>query len=133
MKNACVAAVLAFLIGCGDDEPKSTAKVNPPPPTAIPKAPPPEPPKPPPPPPAPSPSLNEPRKATGDVGKSAIAPVWACPEPGCKYTEAKKNTCLTHPQTTLKEQWFVCAKDSVNEPVPGKCSKCGAELSKTLK
>jgi hypothetical protein len=71
-------------------------------------------------------------KSSGEVGKSQVGALWACPKEGCAYTEAKKNTCLKHGDTQLQEQWFVCEKDSVKEPVAGKCSKCGAALSRKL-
>ena len=71
-------------------------------------------------------------KPSGAVGKSAVAALYACPKEGCTYTEAKKNTCLKHADTTLVEQWFVCAACSKKEPAAGKCPGCGAELKRTL-
>lgn len=68
----------------------------------------------------------------GEVGKSAVSPVYACPKEGCKFTDARKGKCLPHPEIDLKEQWFVCDKCSVKEPVAGKCSKCQAALSRKL-
>lgn len=71
-------------------------------------------------------------KSSGAVGKSAVAALFACPKEGCTYTEAKKNTCLKHADTTLVEQWFTCAACSKKEPVAGKCAGCGADLKRTL-
>ena len=71
-------------------------------------------------------------KPSGAVGKSAVAALYACPKEGCTYTEAKKNTCLKHADTTLVEQWFTCAACSKKEPVAGKCAGCGADLKRTL-
>jgi len=71
--------------------------------------------------------------ASGDVGKSALAPLFACPKEGCTFTDARKGTCLKHGDTEMKVQWFGCAACGVNEPVAGKCAKCGSALVKTLK
>lgn len=71
-------------------------------------------------------------KASGAVGKSAVAALYACPKEGCTYTEAKKNTCLKHGDTQLVEQWFVCQACSKKEPAAGKCAGCGNELKRTL-
>src|SRR5687768_14351453 len=40
-------------------------------------------------------------KPSGDVGKSAISAVYACPE--CTFTDARKGTCLKHSTVQLKE------------------------------
>jgi hypothetical protein len=69
---------------------------------------------------------------TGEVGKSAVSAVYACPKEGCKFTDARKGKCLPHPDVDLKEQWFVCDKCSVKEPLAGKCSKCQADLARKL-
>lgn len=74
-----------------------------------------------------------PRPATGEVGKSAVAPLYACPKEGCKWTDAKAGMCFTHKDIQMKVQWFSCAKCGVNEAAAGKCSKCGGDLVKTLK
>ena len=71
-------------------------------------------------------------KSSGTVGKSAVGGLFACPKEGCPYTEPKKNTCLTHADTTLKEQWFVCSACSKKEPAAGKCAGCGSDLKRTL-
>lgn len=71
-------------------------------------------------------------RSTGEVGKSAVAPGYACPKTGCKFTSARKETCLSHGDTMLQELWFVCSKCGVSEPRAGKC-KCGAELARTLR
>ncbi len=68
----------------------------------------------------------------GEVGKSAVSAVYACPKEGCTFTDARKGKCLPHPDVDLKEQWFVCGKCSVKEPVAGKCSKCQADLARKL-
>jgi hypothetical protein len=68
----------------------------------------------------------------GEVGKSAVSAVYACPKEGCKFTDARKGKCLPHPDVDLKEQWFVCEKCSVKEPVAGKCSKCQSDLVRKL-
>jgi len=77
---------------------------------------------------------EKPKTATpaGEVGKSAVSAVYACPKEGCKFTDARKGKCLPHPDVDLKEQWFVCDKCSVKEPVAGKCSKCQADLARKL-
>jgi hypothetical protein len=69
---------------------------------------------------------------SGMVGKSQMSAVYACPEAGCTFTDPRKGTCLKHSTVQMKEQWFVCEKDSAKEPIPGKCAKCGAELQKKL-
>lgn len=74
-----------------------------------------------------------PPRPPGEVGKSALSAVWACPKEGCTFTDPRRGTCFKHADTQLKEQWFVCAKCSVSEPVAGKCSKCGGALARTLK
>jgi len=71
-------------------------------------------------------------KPSGDVGKSAISAVFACPEDKCTFTDARKGTCLKHSTTQLKEQWFVCDKCSKKEPVTGKCPGCSADLVRKL-
>jgi hypothetical protein len=71
-------------------------------------------------------------KSTAAVGKSAVSAVFACPEAGCSFTDARKGTCLKHSTVQLKEQWFVCEKCSKKEPVAGKCAGCGAELVRKL-
>lgn len=71
-------------------------------------------------------------KTGHDVGKSAVSAVFACPEAGCTFTDARKGTCLKHATTQLKEQWFVCEKCSKKEPVAGKCAGCGADLARKL-
>jgi hypothetical protein len=71
-------------------------------------------------------------KPSGDVGKSAISAVFACPEDKCTFTDARKGTCLKHATTQLKEQWFVCDKCGKKEPVAGKCAGCGADLARKL-
>ena len=71
-------------------------------------------------------------KPSGDVGKSAVSAVFACPEDKCTFTDARKGTCLKHATTQLKEQWFVCEKCSKKEPVAGKCAGCGADLARKL-
>lgn len=74
-----------------------------------------------------------PKSGPSEVGKSAVAPLYACPKEGCTFTDARKGTCLKHSDTEMKVQWFSCAKCGVNEPTAGKCAKCDAELVKTLK
>jgi hypothetical protein len=71
-------------------------------------------------------------KAHGEVVKSAVSAVFACPEAGCTFTDARKGTCLKHSTTQMKEQWFVCEKCSKKEPVAGKCAGCGADLARKL-
>jgi hypothetical protein len=71
-------------------------------------------------------------KPSGDVGKSAISAVFACPEDKCTFTDARKGTCLKHSTTQLKEQWFVCEKCAKKEPVAGKCAGCSADLVRKL-
>jgi hypothetical protein len=71
-------------------------------------------------------------KPSGDVGKSTVSGLYACPEPGCTFAEPKKGTCIKHATTQLKEQWFVCDKCGKKEPVAGKCAGCGADLTRKL-
>ncbi len=74
-----------------------------------------------------------PKSAPGDVGKSNLAPTYACPKDGCTFTSARKEKCLPHPDTDLKELWFACAKDGVSQTSPGKCGKCGGALARDLR
>ncbi len=74
-----------------------------------------------------------PKTAPGEVGKSSLAPTYACPKEGCKFTSARKEKCLPHPDTDLKELWYVCAKDGVSQTTPGKCAKCGGDLARELR
>ncbi len=71
-------------------------------------------------------------KTSGEVGKSAVSAVFACPEDKCTFTDARKGTCLKHTTVQMKEQWFVCEKCSKKEPVAGKCPGCGAALVRKL-
>ena len=71
-------------------------------------------------------------KPAGEVGKSAVSAVYACPEDKCTFTDARKGTCLKHSTVQLKEQWFVCEKCAKKEPVAGKCAGCAAELTRKL-
>lgn len=71
-------------------------------------------------------------KPSGDVGKSAVSAVFACPEDKCTFTDARKGTCLKHTTVQMKEQWFVCDKCSKKEPVAGKCAGCSADLTRKL-
>ena len=71
-------------------------------------------------------------KTSGEVGKSAVAALFACPEAGCNFTDARKGTCLKHATVQMKEQWFVCEKCSKKEPLAGKCAGCGADLVRKL-
>ncbi len=151
MRNWCLAAALA-LAGCGKEEaPRAKAPAPPAPPTA---------PKPPEVKSDPAgknlclacqirtnesacpkckavlkaPVADMPKAApSGDAGKSAVGAIWVCPKPGCKYWEAKKNTCLTHGDTQLKERWYVCAACKVEQPAEGKCSKCASDLKPELR
>ncbi len=68
----------------------------------------------------------------GEVGKSSVAALYACPKEGCTFTDARKGRCLPHPDVDLKEQWFVCEKCPAKEPVAGKCAKCQGALSRKL-
>jgi hypothetical protein len=79
-----------------------------------------------------APKIDEAPRSAGEVGKSAVAPRWACPVEGCDFTDARKDKCLKHADTDLKEQWFACAACGVKEPVEGKCAKCGTALKRTL-
>jgi hypothetical protein len=130
MRNlACAASLALALVACDI----KTAKPQPPAPPA--KPPVMEAPKPvmAPPPAATKPPVEAPKKISGDtVGKTSVAAVFACPKEGCSITFPSKGPCLKHADTPMKEQWFVCAKDSVKEPVAGKCPKCGADLARTL-
>ncbi len=72
-------------------------------------------------------------KATGEVGQSSLAPTYACPQEGCKFTSARKEKCITHADTDLKEQWYVCAQDNVRRTSPGKCGTCGGGLKSELR
>jgi hypothetical protein len=74
-----------------------------------------------------------PRTAPGEVGKSNLAPTYACPREGCTFTSARKEKCLPHPDTDLKEVWYTCAQDGVRQTTPGKCAKCGGNLGRELK
>jgi len=74
-----------------------------------------------------------PKTAPGDVGKSNLAPTYACPKEGCKYTSARKEKCLKHEDTDLKEVWYTCAKDAAGQTAPGKCAKCGGDLARELR
>jgi hypothetical protein len=78
-------------------------------------------------------SPTAPKSAPGDVGKSNLAPTYACPKEGCKFTSARKEKCLPHPDTDLKEAWYVCAKDGVSQTSPGKCGKCSGDLARELR
>ncbi len=78
------------------------------------------------------PAAPDTHKSSGPVGKTAVAASFACPKEGCTVTFPSKGACLKHADTQMKEQWFTCAKDSVKEPVAGKCPKCGADLTRTL-
>jgi len=71
-------------------------------------------------------------KAPGDVGRSSLKPTYACPREGCKFTSARQEKCLPHPDTDLKEVWYVCSKDGA-QTTPGKCAKCGADLVRQLR
>ena len=127
---ACSTSLLLLLAAC--DTRTEPVKKTPPAPPALkldagPGSPPiMEPPKPKPPAPV------ETTKPAGPVGKTAVAASFACPQEGCTVTFPSKGACLKHADTQMKEQWFICAKDSVKEPVPGKCAKCGADLTRTL-
>jgi hypothetical protein len=79
-----------------------------------------------------APATSTAPKTHAEVGKSAVGGVYACPEPGCTFSEPKKGTCLKHTTTQMKEQWFVCEKCSKKEPLAGKCGGCGAELVRKL-
>jgi hypothetical protein len=74
-----------------------------------------------------------PRTTPGEVGKSNLAPTYACPKEGCKFTSARKEKCLPHPDIDLKEVWYACAKDGVSQTAPGKCAKCGGDLARELR
>ena len=69
-------------------------------------------------------------KSGATVGKSTTSAVYACPK--CPFTDPRGGECITHKDTKMKLQHFICAKCSVKETVSGKCSKCGAELKRTL-
>ena len=72
--------------------------------------------------------------APGTVGKTAVAPMWICPEPKCDVPPfPSKGACLKHGDVQMVEQLYTCAKCSSEEPVPGKCSGCGADLAPTVK
>jgi len=43
-----------------------------------------------------------PRSGPSEVGKSAVAPLFACPKEGCTFTDARKGTCLKHSDTEMK-------------------------------
>lgn len=70
---------------------------------------------------------------SGSAGKTAVSVSYACPVAGCKYTSGKRETCLTHPETNLKERWYACSMGCEEKPEPGKCGKCGMELQVKLK
>jgi hypothetical protein len=131
MKNlVCTATVALALVACDI----KTAKPPQPPPPPV-KPPVMEAPKPvmAPPPAATKPPAEAPKKIGGEaVGKTSVAAVFACPKEGCSVTFPSKGACLKHADTQMKEQWFTCAKDSVKEPVAGKCPKCGTDLSRIL-
>jgi hypothetical protein len=79
-----------------------------------------------------APAATSTPKPTGDVGKSTVSGLYACPEAGCTFAEPKKGTCIKHTTTQMKEQWFVCEKCSKKEPVAGKCAGCSADLVRKL-
>ena len=130
MKQLTVTASLALLLAACDigTDPKKPAPTPPPSKIDAPAAKPPvmEAPKPKP------PAAADTHKPSGPVGKTAVAASFACPKEGCTVTFPSKGACLKHADTQMKEQWFTCAKDSVKEPVAGKCAKCGADLTRTL-
>lgn len=59
-------------------------------------------------------------------------PSFACPKEGCPYTAGRPEKCLSHPDTDLREQWFVCAcgRRQVHE---GVCPTCGRNLQRELR
>jgi hypothetical protein len=72
-------------------------------------------------------------KTPGEVGKSAVAALFACPKPGCDVKFPSKGTCLKHSDTQMVEEHFACAKCAVKSPQAGKCEKCGEALKSTVK
>ena len=73
------------------------------------------------------------KKSQSQAGKTAISPSHACPMKGCPYTSPGRGTCLDHPDTELREQWFVCPGGCGEEIGAGKCKKCGAGLTRDLR
>ncbi len=76
---------------------------------------------------------KETKKSHNPARMTAISPSNACPMKGCPYTSPGKGTCLDHPDTELREQWFVCPGGCGEEVGAGKCKKCGAGLKRDLR
>lgn len=76
---------------------------------------------------------KETKKSHNPARMTAISPSNACPMKGCPYTSPGKGTCLDHPDTDLREQWFVCPGGCGEEVGAGKCKKCGAGLKRDLR
>ncbi len=81
----------------------------------------------------PRPVEKERKKPHNPARMTAISPSNACPEKGCPYTSPGKGTCLDHPDTELREQWFVCPDGCGEEVGAGKCKKCGVGLKRDLR
>ncbi|MHC4605381.1 MAG: hypothetical protein ACYTAF_00405 [Planctomycetota bacterium] len=153
MRIIAAAALLALLVSCGEGDgspaaPPEKDEVVVVPPTKAPEPAPKEetekPPEPPPkeaPEPPPKKEPEKPKgpppvpfeKREGPAGKSTVAGLYACPVEGCTFKSARKETCLKHADTTLKELWFVCPKCKKEQIEAGKCAACGAETVRTLK
>lgn len=67
----------------------------------------------------------------GGGAVSTLSPTYVCPKEGCRFTSGRKEKCLSHPDTDLREQWFVCAcgEKDVKE---GRCPKCDKALARQL-
>ncbi len=65
--------------------------------------------------------------------KSALSPTYACPKEGCKFTSGRKEKCLSHADTDLKAQWFVCRTCDAKEVRAGACTKCKKDLVRELR
>jgi hypothetical protein len=76
---------------------------------------------------------EKPKAAPGEVGKSVVAAVYACPVDGCKITFPSKNVCAVHKDKDLKLQLFVCGACKVEAAQAGKCAQCGADLKRELR